>query len=105
MKATNLPKIISSMVLLLSLTFITSCKKSETTYSALVRYSGDIAVDGCGWVLDMESGTVHPTNLEVEFQQDSLLVEISYKESSGTFNCGFGTSLKQIELLSISKQQ
>ncbi|MBX7182047.1 MAG: hypothetical protein K1X82_08045 [Bacteroidia bacterium] len=105
MKINNLHNFVKAFIVLFSLSVISSCKKNETTYSALVRYSGDIAVDGCGWVLDLETGTCHPTNLDADFQQDSLLVEISYKEISGTFNCGFGTSLKQIELLSISKQE
>ena len=82
---------------------VTSCTKNETTYAGLVRFSGDVAVDGCGWVIDVENGTFHATNLSAEFQQDSLEVELSYKKTNETFNCGFGNSLKIIEISSMEK--
>jgi hypothetical protein len=104
MKTTNLLKPSFFLLVISGLFFGSGCSKNETTYAGLIRYSGDVAVDGCGWVIDMETGTYHPTNLATEFQQDSLHVDFSYKDISGSFNCGFGSSLKQIEITAMQKQ-
>ncbi len=103
MKTTNLLKSASLFILCSGLFIMSSCSKNDTTYAGMVRFSGDVAVDGCGWVIDVENGTFHPTNLTAEFQQDSLEVEVSYKLTNESFNCGFGNSLKIIEISSIEK--
>jgi hypothetical protein len=104
MKTTNLLNSIRLFVLFSGLFLFCSCSKNETTYAGLVRFSGDVAVDGCGWVIDVENGTFHPNNLSAEFQQDSLAVELSYKGTNEKYNCGLGNSLKIIEISSIEKQ-
>jgi hypothetical protein len=61
-----------------------SCTSCE---DAIIRYYGDPALDGCGWVVDAASTIYMPTNLLPEFQEDSLKVSIKYKVT-GRVNCG-----------------
>ncbi|MBZ0326127.1 MAG: hypothetical protein K8F54_00850 [Altibacter sp.] len=75
---------------------LTACKSKEGTVSdtscttcedAIIRYYGDPALDGCGWVVDAASTIYMPENLQAEFYEDSLKVSIKYKVK-GRVNCG-----------------
>lgn len=99
----NLRKLTLFTILVFGTITVNSCKKSTELYAGLIRYSGDLSLDGCGWVIDTESGTFHPTNLSSEFQQDSLKVELNYTALTTMFNCGFGSSLKELEIKEIYK--
>jgi len=83
---------------------LSSCIKNETSFPGLIRFTGNVALDGCGWVIDVENETFHPNNLSTEFQIDSLKVKLSYKLTSENFNCGFGNSFKTIQISSIAQQ-
>ena len=83
-----------------------SCEKAEIVEEALVLDFGDVAVDGCGWLLELEDGDlVHATNgIPENLQQDSLKVLIDYEDAEGQFQCGLaGTTYNQIELTSIGE--
>ena len=77
---------------------VTACNSCE---DAFIRYYGDPALDGCGWVVDVSSTIYMPNNLAPEFQVDSLKVRIKYKVLERV-NCGLvkdahpGMSIEEI---------
>ena len=76
----------------------TACNSCE---DAFIRFYGDPALDGCGWVVDVSSTIYMPNNLPTEFYVDSLKVRIKYKELDRV-NCGLlkdahpGMSIEEI---------
>lgn len=83
-----------------------SCEKVEIVEEAIVLDFGDVAADGCGWLLELEDGElVHATNgIPENLQQDSLKVLIDYEAADGQFQCGLAsTTYNQIELTSIGE--
>ena len=62
----------------------TTCNSCE---DAFIRYYGNPALDGCGWVVDASSTIYMPNNLFPEFYIDSLKVRIKYKVLERV-NCG-----------------
>ncbi|ADQ18084.1 hypothetical protein [Leadbetterella byssophila] len=56
---------------------------------AVIVFAGDPAVDGCGWLLNIENKLYAPVNLNAKFQVDSLTVSVKYEIQSGTWNCGW----------------
>lgn len=72
----------------------TSCKKSDQStqkdISATIINSGNIAADGCGFLIKIDaSGTsYHADNLPVDYQKDKLPVTISYHLLDTKFSCG-----------------
>ncbi|WP_461303210.1 hypothetical protein [Aureisphaera sp.] len=61
-----------------------ACNSCE---DAIIRNYGDPALDGCGWVVDVNSTIYMPQNLAPEFYEDSLKVRIKYKVLDRV-NCG-----------------
>jgi len=86
-------------LLLIGLTFIliiSGCKSKEglitegscdSCEDAIVRFLGDPALDGCGWVVKIASKNHTPTNLPPEYTIDGLEVRIKYK-TLDLVNCG-----------------
>ncbi|MGI4751971.1 MAG: hypothetical protein ACRYFB_15160 [Janthinobacterium lividum] len=98
------------IVFLLLFCWITGCKKeSQSTYtekSAMVLNAGNLASDGCGWLLklDQDNTVFSPLNLPELLQTDSLQVTISYNLLNTKFNCSSGSSFTQIKINSIRKK-
>jgi hypothetical protein len=86
--------------------FVLSCKKNITHFEdGLIIWTGDVAVDGCGWLIQSGDYTFHPKNLSVEFQQDSLNVSIDLKYINETFTCGLLPSVyNSVEIRNIRKR-
>ena len=55
-----------------------------------VVYSGAPEVDGCGWLITVDSVTYHPVNLEKEFQIPDLPVLLKYRDDPEEYRCGRG---------------
>lgn len=71
---------------------------------AIVLFAGDPAVDGCGWLLDIENKLYAPVNLNPKFQVDSLGVTVKYEVQPGTWNCGWRTpGYQKIEIKEIKE--
>jgi hypothetical protein len=83
-----------------------SCKKNTIHYEdGLIIWAGDVAVDGCGWLIQSNNYTFHPTNLTTEFQQDSLQVSVDLKYVNETFSCGLLPSVyNSVEIRNILKR-
>jgi hypothetical protein len=62
---------------------------------AWVINTGSIALDGCGWVLELvDAGTFayrYPRNLDSIWWQDSLAVRVEFQATTHLFQCGLGT--------------
>lgn len=95
------------LILLLTglIVYFISCKpenNNDTYYFATVVWSGDIQVDGCGWLINMQDSTYKPTNLPSEYQIDNLEVSMIYKLLETSFYCdSHAKDFKNIEVLSI----
>jgi hypothetical protein len=71
--------------------FISSCTKEDEYHHAIVRDGGDVAVDGCGWLIEMEStGLIYkPVQFPDTFKTDGLEVTLVYVSLDSKANCGF----------------
>lgn len=80
-----------------------SCDKADKGRGIIYDY-GEPAVDGCGWVIEINQLVYKPLELPNAYQVDGLEVEITYKILSTKSNCGFvvdafnDVDLKSIEL-------
>ena len=86
-----------------------SCdKKSDPNLlsaKGLVLNYGDPEVDGCGWVIKVDTVVYSPVNLDQAFKQNSLKVKVEYQVLNTYFSCGWRTpGYKQIKIISIKKQ-
>jgi hypothetical protein len=81
------------------------CEKEEPSMkkaNGLVLYYGNPAVDGCGWMIKIDSIEYSPTNLDSMFQQDSLKVILDYDTLNSTWNCGWREpGYQQIQIIEI----
>jgi hypothetical protein len=98
---------------LLLLLIASSCKKSQSTTTATVTAnativnSGEIAADGCGWIIKLDDQTeFSPVNLSTDLEQDNLKVSITYTRLSTYTGCGMlagNPGMHQIKINSIEK--
>ena len=89
--------LISLAVVLGLITLIAlSCNKGNTTavkpllsgVKATIVYTGPVAADGCGYLVQLDSATwYHADNLPAQFQKDKLTVTIAYNVSTAIFQC------------------
>ncbi|MBC7851115.1 MAG: hypothetical protein H7Y31_15340, partial [Chitinophagaceae bacterium] len=56
--------------------------KGETVHNVVgkIYYAGQIAADGCEWIVEIESARYHPEDLSEEFLENDLDVVLSYRE-------------------------
>lgn len=56
------------------------CKQDRNLTKATIMDTGDIASEGCGYILVLEDGTskLRPRNLPSNFQHDGLKVKVKY---------------------------
>ena len=83
-------------IIIIALILFSSCKSKKETLSeasckscedAIIRFYGEPALDGCGWVVKASETIYMPNNLLPEFYIDSLKVRIKYKVLERV-NCG-----------------
>ena len=56
-----------------------SCKKDKDLAKATVIDTGDVTVDGCGWLLRMEDGKMEkPDYLPSAYQHDNMKVKVKF---------------------------
>ncbi|MDN4165848.1 hypothetical protein QWY31_10055 [Cytophagales bacterium LB-30] len=66
----------------------------------LYNYSSETD-EGCGWALVMKESTVLLENLEDEFQQDSLHVEVNYTLQERVFCAQIVNTLDKVNIRTI----
>lgn len=59
-----------------------------TLTKALVVYTGEPEVDGCGYMLRIDGEEYKPLNLPAHYQQDSLELAVAYEQDPSGFLCG-----------------
>jgi hypothetical protein len=108
----NLKSLICVIVIL---AIVSGCKKengsTHITPNAVIVFSGEIAADGCGWLVKVDgiNEEYSPVNLSTAYQKDSLKVKITYhilttKQHCGAFNGGSGEGgITQIHLDAIAQ--
>ena len=97
------------MILVLTLF---SCEKDhppvDTAWEeGVIYFTGDIAIDGCGWLLLSEGESYHLTNLEEKYKQNGLVVWFKGADLSETFSCGRAQtqfSVKEIDEMMEKRQ-
>ncbi|WKV10741.1 hypothetical protein [Marivirga harenae] len=73
--------------------------------SALIVFDGSPAVDGCGWLIQIDQEFQAPVNLDSAFMIESLEVVLSYNFLESNRLCGWrDPGYKEIEILEIKKQ-
>jgi len=76
----------------------------QTTKGLVLNY-GNPEVDGCGWVIKVDTVVYSPVNLDTAFKQDSMKVKINYQILNTYFSCGWRTpGYREIKITSIKKQ-
>ena len=86
-----------------------STQKSIHRNNATIAFSGELAADGCGWLIkieDKDNGVYSPLKLPARYRIDSLKVYITYKILKTRFQCGLrpGNGPVQIKILSIKQR-
>lgn len=97
-------------ILIICLLFLCfACNKNnESNYltnNGLIYFTGELALDGCGWLITIDSVVYAPDELDSAYQIDSLPVIIKYEMLNTSFICGWsGNGIPQIEIVKIEKQ-
>jgi hypothetical protein len=108
MKALKLIMFLTGVIVIISL----GCRKEKDTASALrvnakglVLFAGDPSVDGCGWLIQIDTINYSPIILDSEFKKDSLHILVDYELLNSKFRCGWREpGLSQIEIKKIINQ-
>ena len=67
--------------------------------SGIIIDAGDVAADGCGWVVEINGTQFSPTYLSPQYQVSGLNVLLKVEFLTTTFNCGLqGAGLDQIRI-------
>jgi len=96
-------------ILLLSALILISCADEivePLVYSrkGKITFSGEPAVDGCGWNIQTNEGeTFHPVNLTEGFMKDSLEVGVLLKPLDDSFLCSFTVTIPKVEIVNIEE--
>ncbi len=68
----------------------------------LVRYLGDTAQNGCGYLIEIMNEKYKPLSLDIQFQEPDLLVTLRYRRLNSYFEClDPGNHFREIEILEI----
>lgn len=64
----------------LALLSVTACKKDKNLQEATVVDTGDVALGGCGYLLEIKStgDRIRPVNLPSAYQHHNLRVKVKY---------------------------
>ena len=95
-------KRLASLLLLSSLAFAACNKDDDDFQSAVVRDSGDVSNDGCGYLLDVENeGEQKPEYLPSAYQHDGMRVKVKYTYTGVLDTCGHSLPQSFHELVRI----
>jgi hypothetical protein len=98
-------KLLSITIVFVLLLMAFKCEDQKATQmkEAKIVFSGMLAADGCGWLLEVNGEEYSPINLEKSFEEDGLkvYVELTYLETG--FQCGMNPNFKipQVKIRSI----
>lgn len=96
--------ILMIVVILLSSCAKDKCCELKTVENATIKWSGDVAADGCDWCILVDNKSYHPEKvLDTAFMHDGLNVKVSYELTDENFSCGWGAGMPVIHIVDISK--
>lgn len=79
-------------------------QSKDISTTATIKYLGDIATDGKGWVLMTgENSYEIPTNLSEEFKQEDLPVNVTYRITDQVFPCRCADKKMMVEIITIDQ--
>lgn len=80
------------------------CCELQTENNAVVKWTGNVAADGCDWCIQINDMNYHPEKvLDTAFMHDGLRVKISYELTNEKFTCGWGVGMPVIHVADIAK--
>lgn len=97
-----------TLLLFLACMCLYTCKK-EYSATATILDEGNIASDGCGWMIKVNNKIYHPDNLPEQYKVNNLNVSIKYRLLNYHWSCGLTPASAQsdssnaIHLYSITK--
>jgi hypothetical protein len=91
-------------------TLLISCEKcflpGDTDWQeGVIYFTGELALDGCGWLLLSEGESYHVKSLDEEFMVDGLDVWFKANDIDETFTCGLGGTQFAIKEISQMKEK
>lgn len=99
---------LSLSVLVWAFFHFSSCKKAGPgdlpLKDAVVVDGGSIIVDGCGWLIKIDSVTYSPTNLPAIWQKNGLEVRVSFFEFPAERVCFSPTLFPRMEIIEIKNR-
>ena len=99
-------------IILVGFIFFVSCHDDANEFceygfsKATVVYSGPPEVDGCGWLIVIDSVAYHPVDLSIDYQIADLPILLKYEYALVTdeFKCGRGgVTYPSIQIIEIKK--
>lgn len=103
-------QVFSGIMLFLGIVLASSCRLQPNEdcgcefKKGTIVYGGAPEVDGCGWIVFIDSVSYHPVNLGEDFQIPDLPVLIKYVADPEEFRCGRGgISYPSIRITEIRK--
>ena len=106
-----------AILTVVAITLAVSCKKDEAknadfkNVSAKLNYSGAVALDGCDYIVTIDSTAYHPDNLSAEYMSNQfnapINITLTAKITADRFSCGMLTNspgLPVIHIISIAKK-
>jgi hypothetical protein len=94
----------AAIFVLLQMAFKCEDQKATQMKEAKIVFSGMVAADGCGWLLEIKGEEYSPINLGESFEEDGLkvFVELEYLETG--FQCGMNPNFKipQVKIMNIT---
>ena len=101
---------VSAILFMITLISSFNCRKDEQksvgkSNIGIILYFGDPAVNGCGWVIKIDTTIYSPIELETKFKIDSLEVKLDCEILDSWWKCGWREpgyreiQIKTIEIL------
>lgn len=98
-------RILSIILLFICLSMAFQCENDGTSemVEAEIIFTGLVAADGCGWLLEINGQSFSPVELPESFQKKNITVQVMVKYLDSAFQCGMSPDNKipQVEILKI----
>lgn len=81
-----------------------SCNKDKNLIKATVVDTGDIALDGCGYLLKIEgeASLLRPSNLPTAYMHDGYKVKVEFDKDGGGEVCAVYPDYEFIEIIQLT---
>ena len=90
------------IVVLFSIVSCSSDSEFDITMATIVD-GGNPALDGCGWLVRIDSENYKPVNLPAGFEVDDLAVTLTYEVLKEKGDCDVPNSIRQINIKKIAE--